>query len=812
MPSGWDSVPDSSPTAKSGWDAVPDTNLQSEQKITNWQDRVKPLKLTNGAETVQREDGYVWQDSTKGFKKPKGWYKWEGNRWVLGPDEPGGQTPMRYGMQDDDAIIRNLGYDPSLIKQSRYYKPGELSKNITNPNGLIATTFGSGSMTQPGAPMNGKLALQAVGGLAHGVESMGYGMSQGLTRLGRMVGVNSDADVAYKDMAKKFMDWDYKTNWQHGEGGTPASGTGDVAGQVMTTPIPPIGKAATLVGRIGKGALRGAAAMLPQPVDVDPNDPNSYAKGKAIQETLGAISGAIIEPAAHWAGNKITGWLSGTGLGRRLGIPDPEIKPDFKGAPELGQLLEEAGIKDYTPGMITGDAEHASYEASLARKDPRFMKKLVRANQQATGYAQQIVDDLKSAVKEQDWRGIDQLREVVESKGKRWKEAQKLLDAIQNSGDDTLQIAHKSGNLNLLIEKLQADANFDKATAIADLYGPVKTTETLTRAKRAVNHLTKEIGADSPNAPYMLQDIAEKIESGKKYSFSELRTLRTKLNGKIRQLTDPKAVSPPLDVELNAYKEVLEGVEADLDKFAKSHSSGLRNAWKKATDHYREKVVPYKAEDIAKPLADADPIKLKNMFHGKNPYEQKRMFELLDPKGRKAIQSSLIEDAFAAGEKTKAGVSSPTMSAARVASALEKLESNGTMDVVFPKGDNAAVRGMARIMRMVSKSDNVAWIPPTGESLERLGSETLQPHSVTDVAFKAVRWWNRENLYKLYSNPKGRVLLQVASRMNPENPALAQIVMKDIPEILGIKTPSNVVLFTPIPKPAAIADNPQESK
>jgi hypothetical protein len=233
----------------------------------------------------------------------------------------------------------------------------------------------------------------------------------------------------------------------------------------------------------------------------------------------------------------------------------------------------------------------------------------------------------------------------------------------------------------------------------------------------------------------------------------------------------------------------------------------MRNAWKAATDHYRENLVPYKDAEMGKILADQDPLALSRMFQGKDRYAQERMFNLMGAKGQEAVRSGIIEDAVAAGEKTQRGAMAPTQSAARVASALEKLDRNGTMDVAFKGSNKWAARGLGRLMRAIDKSDSIAWVPPTGEVMDRLGADVKGATTVIGVAEKGVNWLNKERLFQLYTNPKGRALLVRASSLQPGSKAMTALIETDLPRVLAITTtprPSNVVPFQPTVSPSSL--------
>jgi len=716
------------------------------------------------------------------------------DEFVQGPP-PKGVKPLAKGetwtsKSSDDDIIKALGYDPKTVKDSKFYTPGMFSKMTTDP----------------GSPVS-KATSGPLFSAFKGLMNVGAGIGQIASRT--MIGM-SDADRALVDAGQKFMNMEFqRAHTQLGNEkatGLPklALGASEFAGEAIPSLAvggPSIGAAKLFSSQgakqLGKIAATGALTAITQPVNMEPGASLMDYLGVKTKQGLGAaaiapIASVAIEkvapPVAKWIGDKTIGKLkdalAGTKLGNRLGIAT-ELNPKYAGAPALSEELDRAGVP-HTVGDITSDPAVMSHEAAMARKDPRMMDLRVEQNQKATQYSHNIVDDLKAAVKQTGWKGLEDLQAAVGAGGKRAGEASALIEALKNVGDDTRRIVQKSGNLNLLLEKLKADQLYDKAEAISRLYGPVKQTGYIESLKHNISSLRGNNAKDQSQLPY-LDGLLDDALKGRNNGFGGVRETRTAINGKIEGLNQPGVVVADVNASKTALKNVVGALESDLDTYAKGHSSGLRNAWKDATDHYKENVVPYKAQDMASPLADTDPMKLVTMFHGKNSYEQARMFRLLDPKGQAALRASVIEDAINAGEKTQRGAMAPTMSTARAASALEKLASNGTMDVAFPPGEQKwAVRGLARILRVVDKSDNIAWIPPTGEVMDRIGASVKGDTTVLGVGEKAVNWLNRERLLKLYMDPKGRALLQRAASLPDGSPVMKTIVERDFPKLLGL--------------------------
>lgn len=523
-----------------------------------------------------------------------------------------------------------------------------------------------------------------------------------------------------------------------------------------------------------------------------------------ISAAIGTITGA----AFPWLTGKAYELLSGTRVGDLLGI-HTQIDPKYPGANALKSEMDQTGIQT-SAGDITGSPMIRANEEHLARNNEQMMDFRLKQNQQASSYADKVVSDLQTAVKEQGWKGLDDVQAAATNPGKRQKEAQVLLTTIQNAGDDWGQIAQSSGNLELFTRKLKADQLFDKATAIAKLYGDVTPTSFEGSLKANISSIQGNQAQDQSLVPY-LKGILEDVQNGKNLGFDELRNTRSILNSKIKSLTSPAAGVQDASAARTALGNVVNAVEDDLDRFARNHSSGLRNAWEQANDFYKTQVVPYKDAQIGKILTDQDPQKLRQLWATKDPDAQARMFDLMEPKGKAAIRSGLISDAVDAGEKTARGVQGPTFSAAQVASKLEALTSKGTMDVAFQGGgqDVWAAKGLAKVLRTVDRSDTVAFIPKTGQVLDMAGHP---PTTAFEAGMRGINWFTKDNLVKLYTDPKLKALLVKASDLTPGSAAMKDLVTDQIPRALATRAQvsPNVTLFRPQLPAAASTDNPQQ--
>ncbi len=93
--SGWETVDESPKPANGGWQTVEDPYAAFSEPVSkpassNWQDNLKPFRLPNGSQTVQRPDGavYIKEANDPRFKGQEGWHVFDPKTGVWAPATP----------------------------------------------------------------------------------------------------------------------------------------------------------------------------------------------------------------------------------------------------------------------------------------------------------------------------------------------------------------------------------------------------------------------------------------------------------------------------------------------------------------------------------------------------------------------------------------------------------------------------------------------------------------------------------------------------------------------------------------------------
>ena len=188
-------------------------------------------------------------------------------------------SPVAPGVSDDD-LIRSFGFDPKLIKSSPRYQ-----ENVKK--------HGSGlgfMLTDPNrTDIMARLADSWIGDAGEGARRVVAGTGQFASHVMNKLGLVSDADTAYVDLAARLMHQDYIDNVRHGH---PNETVETIGGLLTPVPGGKLIKGSGVVRGIARGALVGTAAGAMQ--SVDSGSPEDYWSEKGKQMGVGAGLGSVL--------------------------------------------------------------------------------------------------------------------------------------------------------------------------------------------------------------------------------------------------------------------------------------------------------------------------------------------------------------------------------------------------------------------------------------------------------------------------------------------------------------------------------------
>lgn len=505
--------------------------------------------------------------------------------------------------------------------------------------------------------------------------------------------------------------------------------------------------------------------------------------GRAIPNaTLGALATPEEDTLSNRAKNAGLGIILGEGIsaggtgvryltGKAIGKVAPKNK-------EIQEALSKEGIRatagDIGDNSLLKKAEVLNENVPFGMSEYR-QKQQNDINLSAEKRYKALQDDLLLSKHD----NLDNIKNAVNNP-KRGKEAQALLNAIEQAGDDPNKILQNSVQIQSLNAKIKADEAYNKVESAIDKLGnpTIKSSSTTKILKEIANNddLLKDKSIQS-DVNQILENINKKQKSsivneqGKAFSenisptYQQLRNLRTKLNGIIGR---PDLINTN---ELNAYRRVLTGVENDLDKFH-TLNPNIKTLASKANTLYKNEVIPFRDNtDFQKIVNNANP---DTIFQDViKPNSQDRLANIvskLDSRGKIAIKYGLFQDALDKATNQTTGDKSP----AKIAGYIEKYRKP-----INALGEDTSkeFRGYAKILRHVQRAGQFTEDPPTGN--RAIGAGLLGGTLGSGNILLTAKILSSSQVLKFLTTTKvGKALLLRASNLEQDSPALDAVLQK----------------------------------
>lgn len=266
--------------------------------------------------------------------------------------------------------------------------------------------------------------------------------------------------------------------------------------------------------------------------------------------------------------------------------------------------------------------------------------------------------------------------------------------------------------------KSTADTLYKRAARLLDPAGNFNT-------PRFNNELNKAINDEKALGGIANKDLMQKLLAMKGATtgdFSHNRKIRTRLGSMISEYYTGKNTTIGAD-GAQYLQRMRDGLEQDMADFAKQMGTKNPNAfdaWKKADEFYKKRIVPFKEPGFKDLVNTAEPERAWKYLitEGGIPSRMRRMYNSLDDAGRSAVRYGMVKDAYEhARVPAKAGA--PEMiSPAKFAKYLEDHEE--VMKHFFRGNDRAEIDGFRNLMRHVERAGQYMENPPTGNRLSVL--------------------------------------------------------------------------------------------
>lgn len=553
------------------------------------------------------------------------------------------------------------------------------------------------------------------GGASRGMLDVGQGVKQKAILAAQTLGILPQGSA---DNYTKQTDAQLAQYANSSLGQSTAADVGRFSGQTLPLMIIPGGMAGGMVMRGLTGGAAGAGMGAAQYVP----EGGSGTFNTALGGILGAGAAALLPPV-FGAGIKTYNAIKG-------GTEDAAQKAVIAAG-------EKAGVPVYAADVSNNPAVQG---ASQALEDVPFLgMRAARKGQMeaAQNAAENVRGDLSQQMLETPYGGLTGQRAIEKAAAgntPRAKGAQALLEDMKNSGDDWNRIAQTSQNTQLFRGKLIADKKYDHVSQLADRFGAVDTSATLSTVNRMIaneensvlknkdllntlnevkNGLFEKQSAqtsgkilDEFGAPFIQAESASVVP--RQLNYSQVRDLRSDLSYRISDyFSGSNAAIGKKGV--GALQALKDSITSDMDAFAKTNGSQLKTAWQNADQFYQKAVAPAKDRLLAQSLKNADPdtIYSKWIMQGDKKDRATRFYNSLDDKGKAAIRYGMVNDAY-----TKAAKEDGLFSPGRFASELEKVR--GARGAIFQGSDKSEMDGFVKLMRQVDRSYQAVNKPDTG--------------------------------------------------------------------------------------------------
>lgn len=688
---------------------------------------------------------------------------------------------------DDDQILRSIGYDPAVVKRSKYYKPGMFRSSLSKPEDAEGWR------------------ASFVGDIARGMRDPFDAAMQGVARVRLAMGKEAPEDVALVDARLKLGEVDWQENIRHGADLDPDTGEAKFniprilgSGLVFMPSVGPVkaaGAAAPFVANLGRAALGGAlGAATSGRIKTSPDvggEEDTYWSDLAEKGTAGAFGGALMHGLSEGVAR---------GLGRAINARKGVIAPDYEGAAEIEALSRKhktrVSFGDATRDPFARRAEIMSEQGGPLGMTPFRKEQRGEAATEASRIGVAARDEMRA----EKWEGLAEIRREARA-GK--ENAIEILDEIKNLPDDDeyAKILQLSGKIEPIRRKAVVRKLYDE---VRDLSGDLEVppTNTLTVLKRELKRLQEDDAPDEKTIQY-LANLKKRLE-GKDDGIGVSRHGAHGGHGAEERVLSPvdRALLAPekepmvanqferrrrlrsrlgrdaasdeiIGTEGNAIlMKLRRAVTADMkDAIEKSGDSKLLNKWRKADRYYREELVPFKDKTLAKALTNAnyDEIFGALVRRGKG-VRAERFLNALPEKGREAVRYGFIMEAMKRATDPDTQLFSPL----KFAGYFRNFEDAYGK---FYKGQQKwEMDGFLKLMRHIERAGQFDENPPTGNRLIPwlvATSQDAAPNFLKAAGLTA-------GVRALFTTSAGKKFLMSASDISATSPKMDKLMSKVI--------------------------------
>lgn len=620
-----------------------------------------------------------------------------------------GGRALTPGMSDDD-IIKAYGMDPALVKASPRYQ------DQVKKHGSGLSSF----LTDPNDPQAHGIHDSWFSDMREGMQTPILGMFQ-LVRHGlNKIGVVSDADMAYSDLWGRMLHDDYLQNVRHGQ----ASGAAQLAGNAML-PVPPVAnviKGSGMLPAIARGVVAGGTAAAMQPVD----DTSNFGTEKLKQVGIGAGTGAVVSGVVSGGSRAVDKLRARIAASKGVQLP-AEVAKDAEAATGAARTSADAAN---TQAEQTAAAANTTAESRATAQQLQAEQRATATKTNARTAATATAGDLRTRMERTPFADYSAVKEAAE-KGD--ESAQQLLTKLENAGTDPGKVHEASIDLSDWRTGQEAKSLYDARDALTEKHRlgvvPLESTapalqNATTQARfgvknKPVLNVLKEVEdaltpksatipgtpastlTDAAGLPLRAEVPAVQGKGWPTNTVALLRKLSDDLGERIRMnSTGDNALIGPAGI--GQLQSVKSAIDRDVAQFIdKSGVPEVQEAARKADEYYAANRVPFKNRQIANAgsgTTDTDQIFNRLVQAGKGDQAQ-RFYDALDPKGRSAVQFSMVAKAMNDATDNLSG----GFDHGKFFKSVDKL--GDAYGVFFTGADKVRIQGLKHLMQQAAESD-----------------------------------------------------------------------------------------------------------
>jgi len=634
------------------------------------------------------------------------------------------------GVSDED-LIRSFGYDPALISKSPTYQAAKQHLGSGFP--ILAPKSGDD-------PLSKYILRWPVGAVGQGVLDTLLAVPQLASHISPAAG--DKADAPYFDLLTKVADENYKQNIMRGQD----PGWVNKAARTLAPMAIPIGgeaEGASMAYSALRAGLKGAAlSAATQPVYTDPNDPNSFAKQKAMQTALGAGGGAAGAAAARGftgAIGRVVSYFKTPLPGEAAAAMAADLEGAMKGS--WGDLSDLQGVGD---PRLAARAKAAGEAIAGAGSDPTKIEQAVikLQNFRTAAKAGELYDEVG--------RLAGSTEVPVPSAIRTMQQLQKELSEVPQRDQNLPMI----NNIKGWIKAMQPQV-VEPPEPPPDVLGNIRA---YMEWKAANPPLTTPPGNTFP--------ITQRF--------------RSFLGDRIEDAMTPGGLVAPEDARI--LQRIKDAVDRDLQDFTHGANAppGLTQAAEAANNYYRNFRTPFLDPRVSKAGTTELPDTILNMFvkGGDNADLAEKFYDVLTPKGRAAVQSQmfnhLIDGSVAPANKNIIGGvardGSPQVDPKTFLANLDRFKK--AYGVFFKGIDEKQLIGVEKLMRSaVQGQENMLPLGIAAGAAGIIGHAAGIPWGA-DIAGAGL---GATTLKYLLNTEPGKRVAYAAFARDPATPAMAQL-------------------------------------